>query len=423
MSFRKNILVSYSSQIVSVICSFLASILATRMLGDKGQGEYALYINFILLSTLVIGIGLPAAIVHFIASGKLAKNKLFSFILMVLGVGACTISLFMFLFHTNTGMTIFLPDVVLSSSIWMVFLILHLVFITTNAFLSSILQAENKFHHAGYITILGTSTILLLYALKYYFNVFAELQILSWLIISMVFSASLQIIFYLFEIFKIDKNYFSFTSVKLSTFKPLLQFAFLAFATNLIQFFSLRMDIWFVHFYHGKELTGVYALAVSLSQLIWLLPSALQAVLFTFISTHSDQYLNLTKTLQSTKQIALYAILAGLGGYLLSFYLVVPLFGNAFQASIQCIGILLIGIVPFCLSMPISGYFVASGRVRFNLFSAIIGFVICLIADILLIPQYGIQGAAYASVISYLSTVIFLGSKFYKDYTSIISKF
>jgi O-antigen/teichoic acid export membrane protein len=153
------------------------------------------------------------------------------------------------------------------------------------------------------------------------------------------------------------------------------------------------------------------------------LPSALQAVLFTFISTHSDQYLNLQKTIQSTKQIALYAISAGIGGYLLSNYLVVPLFGEAFQASIQCIAILLFGIVPFCLSMPISGYFVATGKVRINLYSAIIGFIICLVADLLLIPQYGIQGAAYASVISYLSTVVFLLAIFYKDNKSIISKF
>jgi O-antigen/teichoic acid export membrane protein len=121
------------------------------------------------------------------------------------------------------------------------------------------------------------------------------------------------------------------------------------------------------------------------------------------------------RTIKTTKQIGLYAISAGIAGYLLSIYLVPILFGEEFRESVQCIGFLLIGVVPFCLSMAVSGYFAGTGRVRINLYSAILGFIVCMAADLLLIPSYGILGAAIASSISYISTVTFLLVKFHRD--------
>ncbi len=412
MTFRKNILATYSSQIVSVSCSFLSTILATRMLGDSGQGELALYVNYILLSALLIGFGLPAGIVHFVASGKLEKQKLFSLIVLILSLGLGLIVLSMAVLYSFSLLHVLLPDSIHRSVGWVGILLIHLVFIVLNSFLAAILQAESRFRFAGFTTIIGSSSILVLYAAKYYFMLFPAIPALQWVILSMLAGNGLQSIIYLKKIHSIQPSYFSFDRIQGDVIKPLMQFAFLAFSTNFIQFLSYRMDIWIVNYYHGKQMTGIYSLSVSLAQMVWLLPAAVQSVLYAFISTHDDRRLNVEKTVKTTWQIGIYAVSAGLLGYVSSVYLVPVLFGEAFSESVRCIGILLFGVVPFCLSMAISGYFAGTGRVQVNLQSAVLGFLACLVADLLLIPTFGISGAAFASVISYLTTVVYLLLKF-----------
>jgi len=387
------------------------------MLGNKGQGALALYTNFIILSSLIISIGLPPGIVHFIASGKVAKEKLFSLLLGILAVGLGLLFVVIQFLSSFSLLDTFLPEFFHLSTFWLIFLFIHLFFTVLNSFLASTLQAENKFKQAGYIVIQGSITFLALYALKYYFQILDNVEPLKWILGSLLCGNIFQFIFYIVEVYKTNTTYFHFGKIETDVIKPLMQFAFLAFATNLIQFLSYKMDIWFVNYFHGKEQTGIYSLGVSLAQMVWILPAAIQAVLYAFISTHQDKKQQIEKTITTTKQIGIYALAAGVSGYLTALYLVPILFGEAFRESVHVIGILLLGVVPFCLSMAVSGYFAATGRVKINLHSAILGFIVCLLADILLIPDYGIIGASVASVISYLSTVLYLLILFYRETT------
>lgn len=382
------------------------------MLGAFGQGELALYTNFIMLSGLLLGLGLPAGLVHFIASRKIEKQKIFSLLMTVLIASLMAFMCVLFILHRSGILFNLLPTVIYSNAIWFWIMIIHLVMVLINIFLSSILQAEGQFGKAGSIAVAGSLFLLVMYSIRFFSFGGMQLAALNWILITLLASQLIQMGIYMIQLYRVDKNYFHLSKVEFSIVQPLLQFAALAFATNLIQFFSYKMDIWFVNFYHGKELTGIYALGVMLAQMVWLLPSAVQSVLYAFISTHQDKQLNIQKTVQTTRQLAVYALIAGVSGYLLSIWLVPVLFGTAFTASVQCIGILLIGILPFCLSMPVSGYFAATGRVKINLYSAIIGFVCCLLADVILIPRWGISGAAFASVISYCSTVLYLLIRF-----------
>ena len=418
MSFQKNILASYSAQIVSVCCSFLASILATRMLGQSGQGELALYVNFVLLSTLLLSMGIPSGLVHFIAAAKIRKEKLFSTLIVTLVLGISFLAFTIFILSSTTQLHYILPNVVHMSFLWMLVMFIYLIFLICNSFLGAILQAENRFKNAGYVIILGALCTLSLYALKYYTNACDNITPLKWIILCLMITSGFQFILYLFEVYKTKDNYFQISKIQLQEIKPLLAFAFLAFVTNFIQFLSYRMDIWFVNYFHGKEITGIYALSVSLAQMVWLLPSAIQSVLYTFISTHSDKPLLIQKTIKTTKQIGIYAIVAGIVGYIASIYLVPILFGDAFSESVKGIGILLLGVVPFCTTMAISGYFAGTNQVRINFYSAIIGFIVCLLFDFAFIPTYGFIGAAWASVVSYISTLIYLVVQFRKEQIS-----
>jgi O-antigen/teichoic acid export membrane protein len=415
LSFRKNIITTYAAQIISVLCSFLCAIMGARMLGAFGQGELALYTNFILLSSLLLGAGLPAGIVHFIAARKIEQKQVLSILLTFLLIGFTLLLLILSILQSATLLSTFIPTLFHHNSVWFWLMLLHLLLVLLNIFLSSILQAEGLFSKASYILISGSITLLLLYALRYFAITGIHIPPLNWILLALISSQLIQLFFFLRQVYTTNPDYLHLEQIQIGAIRPLIQFAFLAFMTNLIQFLSYKMDIWFVNYFHGKQLTGIYALGVSLAQMLWLLPSAIQSVLYAFISTHTDRQLMIQRTIKTTKQIGLYAISAGIAGYLLSLYLVPVLFGEEFRESVQCIGLLFIGVVPFCLSMAVSGYFAGTGRVRINLYSAILGFIVCLAADLLLIPSYGILGAAIASSISYISTVTFLLVKFHRD--------
>ena len=385
------------------------------MLGASGQGELALYTNFILLSSLLLGAGLPAGIVHFIAARKIEQKQVLSILLTVLLIGFALLLLILSILQSATLLSTFIPTLFHHNSVWFWLMLLHLLLVLLNIFLSSILQAEALFGKASYILISGSITLLLLYALRYFAITGIHIPPFNWILLALISSQLIQLIFFLRQVYTTNPDYLHLEQIQIGAIRPLIQFAFLAFMTNLIQFLSYKMDIWFVNYFHGKQLTGIYALGVSLAQMLWLLPSAIQSVLYAFISTHTDRQLMIQRTINTTRQIAVYAISAGITGYLLSIYLVPILFGEEFRESVQCIGLLFIGVVPFCLSMAVSGYFAGTGRVRINLYSAILGFIVCMAADLLLIPSYGILGAAIASSISYISTVTFLLVKFHRD--------
>ena len=385
------------------------------MLGASGQGELALYTNFILLSSLLLGAGLPAGIVHFIAARKIEQKQVLSILLTVLLIGFALLLLILSILQSATLLSTFIPTLFHHNSVWFWLMLLHLLLVLLNIFLSSILQAEALFGKASYILISGSITLLLLYALRYFAITGIHIPPFNWILLALISSQLIQLIFFLRQVYTTNPDYLHLEQIQFGAIRPLIQFAFLAFMTNLIQFLSYKMDIWFVNYFHGKQLTGIYALGVSLAQMLWLLPSAIQSVLYAFISTHTDRQLMIQRTINTTRQIAVYAISAGITGYLLSIYLVPILFGEEFRESVQCIGLLFIGVVPFCLSMAVSGYFAGTGRVRINLYSAILGFIVCMAADLLLIPSYGILGAAIASSISYISTVTFLLIKFHRD--------
>lgn len=386
--------------------------MAARMLGRYGQGELALYNNFLMLSVLLFSIGLPAAIVHFIASGKFQKNKLGGVLLRVM-MFACLgfIILAGIVFSISNTISI-LPELIHTHGYWLIVIGIHLLCTMAIGFLQAILQAESEFKKSAYIIVCGSLLLCLVYATYYFQWIPVSVEPLPFIIITLCSIAALQLMVCLLMVSRVNKDYLQFTKVQWVDISPLLWFASLAFATNFIQFLSYKMDIWFVHHFHGEAETGIYALAVSLAQMLWLLPSAVQSVIYTYISSQNDKALSIEKTISTTKQIAVYAIVAGIAGGLLSVYLVPYLFGFEFNESAKIIQILLIGIIPFCLSMPISAYFAATHKVTINLHSAIIGFVICLLADIILIPTYGILGAAIASVLSYISTLLYLLIRF-----------
>ncbi|HMN33086.1 MAG TPA: polysaccharide biosynthesis C-terminal domain-containing protein [Chitinophagaceae bacterium] len=412
--FRKNIIINHSTQVISTISNLLCMIMTARILGTFGQGDLALYNTFIAVVLLISGLGIPSAFVYFLASKKMNVQKAIPIMFSVTLVSFSILILFYILGGYLQFIQVFLPHFIQSNYTWTFVMFMQLSMMSMNQYLQSILIAENKFSKSGYITIIGSLALLFLYSLKFFNFVSSNIEPLFWVVGSMLLVAMIQYIFYFIHIRNTNPFYLKFLSISFNDVKPMIAFSALTYMANIIQFLNYKMDIWFLNYFQNdSNLIGIYSLGVSLAQLVWLLPNAVQAVLYTYVSSNENAMQDkVSKTKRVSNWALLYALIVGIGGYLISIYLIPILFGEAFSRSIQIIKILIIGIIPFVYSFGISAYFAGIKKIEFNLYGSLIGFVVCLILNAILIPKYSIEGAAWSSVVSYIITVLFITYKF-----------
>lgn len=405
---NKNIYTSYGIQILTMLCSFVSGVLVARMCGVHGQGEYALYMSFTAMSVLVFGLGLPTAVTHYIAANKISKKSLllpltllqlfFAFLVFFLLKFNVLFSLFDFL----------LPSFLLQHSIWIGVCSVYIFFMLLNQLLQSIFQAEMKFVLNYTIQSLGAFLLMSIFILKYFSIFFDTYEAIYFVIFAILCVQLFQSLLYLTFLFVNHRLYFSFEKISLYILKQLFLFSFIAFAANVLQFLNYKSDIWLLNYFHAdKSMIGVYAIATALAQLLWLLPNIVQGILYSHFSKEKILSRKIFFTQLWIKRILIYAIFFGALGYLFSIFAVPYLYGKDFVQSVNFIGILLIGIIPFCVAIIYAAYMGACGMIKYNMYASILGLIINMILNLWWIPQYEAYGAAWASVASYLTMTIY----------------
>ena len=71
-------------------------------------------------------------------------------------------------------------------------------------------------------------------------------------------------------------------------------------------------------------------------------------------------------------------------------------FGTGFRGSGHIFNLLLWGIVPFSLATVMMGFLTGANQVRHILFAASAGLILILVLDVLMVPRFGMTGAASA---------------------------
>jgi O-antigen/teichoic acid export membrane protein len=167
-----------------------------------------------------------------------------------------------------------------------------------------------------------------------------------------------------------------------------------------IQLLVLRADVILLSRLAGIDSVGVYLLGVSLSELSWYLPYALYNILFPQIAVGGAQSGSFVA--QTARRMLPLVLLTSSLTYVAARQLVVPIFGPRFaDASLVC-GLLIPGITAGALPYLWSSFLAGIDRPWLSTFASSANLVTNVVACILLIPRFGIAGAALASSISYV---------------------
>jgi O-antigen/teichoic acid export membrane protein len=155
---------------------------------------------------------------------------------------------------------------------------------------------------------------------------------------------------------------------------------------------------------------GLYQAGVRIAELLLLVPSTLNTVLFAKAAAREDVG---KSALASAKLGLLLGLAACAGMALLGRPLIVLLFGARYGGSFAPCLLVLLGCTALCFSGPLAGTLSgAAGYPRSVVFAQCMALLVNVGANLILLPRLGILGAAAASALAYATSAALIARAF-----------
>ncbi|WP_188811013.1 lipopolysaccharide biosynthesis protein [Hymenobacter cavernae] len=178
--------------------------------------------------------------------------------------------------------------------------------------------------------------------------------------------------------------------------------------SNILSFINYRLSYYFVAHYTGARAVGVLSVGVALAEAIWLIPRSAALIQYVDLVHATDKQAQVASTLRVARLSVLATVLAVLVLCALPPAVLVAVFGPEFGASRPVILLLAPGVAIMAINMICSSYFGGIGQYRVNNLATTLGLGVTIPACWLLIPAFGIRGAAAANTLSYLASTAYL---------------
>ncbi len=192
--------------------------------------------------------------------------------------------------------------------------------------------------------------------------------------------------------------------------RELLSFNGLSVVLILLTASLYHVDILLLRPIAGSQATGYYRGALMIAEFLWFVPNALQMV---FLHSSSELWSKgETKRItalvsRATRYNLSLTLLLALGLAALASDFVPLYFGSEFEASVLPLLLLLPGALGFALARPIFAVGQGKGELRILIAATGTAALMNLVMNLLLIPRFGMAGAAVATSTSYGSMILF----------------
>lgn len=208
-----------------------------------------------------------------------------------------------------------------------------------------------------------------------------------------------------------EKSKISEWSFNRVLFKEIIKICWPLALSALAAQIYIKIDVVLLGELSGAREVGIYASSVRLLSVWYFITTALGAVFYPkLVTAKSTSYQHYKNFLQFYYIIMFWlSISIALFITFTSDFFVEILYGEAYIESILPLSISAWSLTGTFVGMAVNHYLTAEGYTIIILVQTLIGSVLNLIANFILIPKYGVSGAAVATVISYnLSTLSFL---------------
>lgn len=192
--------------------------------------------------------------------------------------------------------------------------------------------------------------------------------------------------------------------------RQLLTFNLLSVVFLFLMESLYNSDVILLRLLAGETVTGYYKGALVVAQLIWLLPKALQSLLLHSTSNYwsAEQYERIqTVSSLTARLILVVSCLLAAGLVVLADEFLPLYFGPEFAAAVVPTLLLLPGVIGFAVARPVNAIVQGSGELGTLVAASGGAAAINLVLNLLLIPPFGMHGAAVATSVGYGSLAVF----------------
>jgi len=400
--FSQNVGSTFFTQVLRVALSVAKAAIIARWLGPEGKGMLALALLVPGMLGLFLSGGIGTANVYYVGSRRLDVSTLtansigFALLAAFVGFGVVLAS-------AAAG---WLEVVVRGVPTWIV-LIAMLGFPTglLNGFFSTILQGLQRIVTLNLINLFQSTLTLLLTIL---FVIEFQLGLLGALLASLGSGVFGLIVFG--TILNRQGGVFS-PRWSYPVMRSTLSFGLKGHIGNVLQFFNYRLDTFIVNYFIGAAGVGIYSVAVALAELLWHLPNAVAFVIFPKAAASRPEEMNVF----TPRVFLITLVLTALGALCLTLVgrpIIEFVFSSAFVDAYVPMLVLLPGVVLLGGAKVLTNEIAGRGYPHYNSVNSGVALVLTVVLDLVLIPRYGVRGAALASTLAY-TAMFFAAIGFY----------
>ncbi len=388
MSILRDSTITFFARVLMFLVQGVAALLLARSLGPEGRGLYALIVIVPHIAAMICNFGFSATTAYFVSSGRLSRERVLGISLAIplfTGIAA------LFLLYWAAPLYVhYYPEVPIHIFRWGLLLI---PFIAIFNNLLGYFQGQKRFVAFNLINLFNPVIFLLIFGgFVLLLNATIPRAIYAWQAGFVV-----PVLFGLFFAFSNTRPSFAVARRDIAKFtRYSSRIAF----NEIFSFLNYRLDIFMIGYFLDARAVGLYTIAVVIAETLWFLASSTASVLLP----------NFAERGQREAVTLFHRAFAGVLWLTLGLVLLLMLvddfvvrfaFGSAFLPSLAPLQFLYPGVLLFSLYKIISSFLAARGFPHIIMRFALFGVVVNLGLNLLLIPRWGIAGAAIASSFSY----------------------
>ena len=368
------------------------SVLTARTLGVSGRGLFFLSTSLAGTTSTVGSISIGEGLTFLIAKGNLKRREIFgtAFALLIMFT--------MLLWLVIYSLLPFLTDNILSELDTEIvpYIFLLIPFLLIEYLFGQILKGLEKFKLLNYLSVLTRTLIIVVLLISVFtqpitFSNFFKTYVF---VLGAIAIIQISVLWYLSN-FSILLNY--------QALKDILKFGISVHLGIMMTEIEHRLDVFILAFFLSSSAIGIYSIAVVMAQLLWYSSNSLNSVLFPYLASRlSEKIRNIEFTVQLTKLILLLNFFLILMLIIFGEFIIYTLYGEDFILAYSVFLFLSIGLLGESISRTLSVWIKSNLNPIVLSKIALVTLTVNISLNFLLIPIYGIYGAAIASSTSYL---------------------
>jgi O-antigen/teichoic acid export membrane protein len=378
--------------------NFLAGLFIAAISGTEIFGVISLMVVNAAVFCIITGLGTDSAIVWHGASQKLTHERLFSFTFFSSVVQIALFVIISLFFYKTTHKLLLSRQGNFGFYFYELMYFAGLVLIDKY---TSLFYAEQRIEQCNKILAAVTFVCLIIIGMFYY-GIF-DLGISPFALLCIITFLQACGLFILFH-WKNKK--LKIVGLSQTELKSFFNFSLIVFFTNLIQFFAYRVDYWLIDFFKNSDQLGIYSQANRFAQLLWVLPNVLAAMLIPIVAFPESNFRE-KEVVRIIRVVNYFNILAIAGIIIIALFFYNYFLPKKFSNGFFAILLMMPGYYFFAINILLAAFFSSRRKLWINFTGSAICFMVIIVADIFLIPRYGIEGAALADSIAYSAAAIF----------------